>query len=44
MKRQRLQRSASVLMALILVLSLAACMSNNQKNTPPQDSDPGYAE
>ncbi len=41
MKRQRLQRSASVLMALILVLSLAACMSNNQKNTPPQDSDPG---
>lgn len=41
MKRQRLQRSASVLMALLLVLSLAACMSNNQKNTPPQDSDPG---
>lgn len=41
MKRQRLQRSASVLMALFLVLSLAACMSNNQKNTPPQDSDPG---
>lgn len=41
MKRQRLQRSASVLVALILVLSLAACMSNNQKNTPPQDSDPG---
>lgn len=41
MKRQHLQRSASVLMALILVLSLAACMSNNQKNTRSQDSGPG---